>query len=239
MKIATAVVKKAGYETGKSIVDDVTFEVHEGEQIGVIGPNGAGKSTSIKAMIGLLKAKEGAIYWEDGHSRYAYVPEQPIYYKELTFYEHITVACSSFELDEKKTRESAERYIEQFEMSEVKHHYVESFSKGMQQKAMIIIALTIRPNLYIFDEPFIGLDPRATRVLLEILQEERQRGAGVIMSTHVLDTAERVCDRFILIHKGSVLAHGDLTVIQETANLPEATLFDCFDALTRTNPHDA
>lgn len=124
-------------------------------------------------------------------------------------------------------------------MSDVKHHFVESFSKGMQQKAMIIIALTIRPNLYIFDEPFIGLDPRATRVLLEILQEERQRGAGVIMSTHVLDTAERVCDRFILIHKGSVLAHGDLRVIQETANLPEATLFDCFDALTRSKAHDA
>lgn len=80
----------------------------------------------------------------------------------------------------KKTRESAERYIELFEMSDVKHHFVESFSKGMQQKAMIIIALTIRPNLYIFDEPFIGLDPRATRVLLEILQEERQRGAELL-----------------------------------------------------------
>ncbi|MNS94427.1 ABC-type transporter ATP-binding protein EcsA [compost metagenome] len=97
---------------------------------------------------------------------------------------------------------------------------------------MLMIGFLIRPDVYIVDEPFIGLDPRATKDFLGLLEEERRRGAGVLMSTHVLDTAERICDDFILISNGQVAASGTLEDIRKASGLPEASLFDCFDKLT-------
>ena len=107
------------------------------------------------------------------------------------------------------------------------------FSKGMQQKMLIIIGFLLKPDVYVVDEPFVGLDPRATRDFLELLQDERRRGAGVSMCTHVLDTAEKICDRIILINSGSIVAQGTLAEVREQAGCAvDAPLTDCFYALT-------
>ncbi|MNI48818.1 ABC-type transporter ATP-binding protein EcsA [compost metagenome] len=119
-----------------------------------------------------------------------------------------------------------------FGMTEVRDHLPGSFSKGMRQKMMLMIGFLTSPDIYIVDEPFIGLDPRATKEFLLLLEEERRRGAGVLMSTHVLDTAERICDDFILLANGRVSAIGTLDDIRKDANMPGVSLFECFDVLT-------
>lgn len=231
MNIANISIEQAGYEN-KKIIKDVHFTIKKGDFIGLIGPNGAGKSTTIKAMLGLLNNAKSVIEWEESHSRYAYVPERPVFYKELTLSEHLSIAASSFSLDEEEYMRRAPGLLKEFSMEGVQHDLLDSFSKGMQQKVMLIIALMIRPDLYIIDEPFIGLDPRATKTLLRLLEEERIRGAGVVMSTHVLDTAEKICDRFLLISNGELLASGTLSAIQKKAEITNGSLFDCFDVLT-------
>ncbi|MFD3270540.1 ABC transporter ATP-binding protein [Paenibacillus dendritiformis] len=225
-------IEEAGYDKGDPTIRNISFQVHAGELVGLIGPNGAGKSTTIKSILGIMREVKGAIRIGDGTGTYAYVPEQPVLYDSMTLWEHLELAAAAHELPEAEFRERAEELLGIFQLSEVKHHLPTSFSKGMQQKLMLIIAFLLKPSLYIVDEPFVGLDPRATRRFLRMLEEERKRGAGVLMSTHVLDTAERVCDSFVLIHQGRIVASGTLDQVRGTSGLPEGTLFDCFEVLT-------
>lgn len=225
-------IDEAGYPGSEGTIRGVRFGVSAGEQIGLIGPNGAGKSTTIKAVLGLLQKVSGRIEWENPDARYAYVPELPVFYSELTLWEHLSLAAAAFSLEQATFEEQTDRLLRTFSMADEKHHLLDSFSKGMTQKAMLIIALTVRPDLYIIDEPFIGLDPRATKTLLRLLEKERERGAAVLMSTHVLDTAEKICDRFMLMSNGRMIANGDLSSVRDQAELPEGSLFDCFDSLT-------
>lgn len=225
-------IDEAGYPGAEGTIQDISFSVAAGEQIGLIGPNGAGKSTTIKSILGLLQNVEGGIHWEDGQARYAYVPEQPVFYSELTLWEHFSLAAAAFSFESDAFEQRANDLLETFAMTGVKHHLLDSFSKGMQQKAMLMIAFAVRPDLFIIDEPFIGLDPRATKSLLHLLDRERERGAAVLMSTHVLDTAEKYCDRFMLISDGRMIADGQLADVQEQAGIAEGSLLDCFDRLT-------
>ncbi|MGG3839510.1 ABC transporter ATP-binding protein [Paenibacillus thiaminolyticus] len=225
-------IEEAGYDKGDPTIRNISFQVHAGELVGLIGPNGAGKSTTIKSILGIMREVKGAIRIGDGTGTYAYVPEQPVLYDSMTLWEHLELAAAAHELPETEFRERAEELLGIFQLTEVKHHLPTSFSKGMQQKLMLIIAFLLKPSLYIVDEPFVGLDPRATRRFLRMLEEERKRGAGVLMSTHVLDTAERVCDSFVLIHQGRIVASGTLDQVRGTSGLPEGTLFDCFEVLT-------
>ena len=208
------------------------FPSKPGELVGLIGPNGAGKSTTIKAILGLLADFTGEVTFGGSKKNYAYIPEQPILYDELTFWEHLELAASAYEMDRDEFVSKADGLVKRFRLQEVKHHLPSSFSKGMQQKIMLILGFLVEPDLYVVDEPFVGLDPRATKDLLVLLEEERKRGAGVLMSTHVLDTAEKICDRFILLDQGSIVAHGNLRQIQQQCGLPDASLFDCFHSLT-------
>lgn len=112
------------------------------------------------------------------------------------------------------------------------HHLPRAFSKGMQQKVMFAVAFLLQPDLYVIDEPFIGLDPRATKTLLQLLVEERRRGAAVLLSTHVLDTAEKICDSFLLLHDGRCVARGSLDQLRRQIGRENASLMDCFDVLT-------
>lgn len=225
-------IEEAGYDKGDPTIRNISFQVHAGELVGLIGPNGAGKSTTIKSILGIMREVKGAIRIGDGTGTYAYVPEQPVLYDSMTLWEHLELAAAAHELPEAEFRERAEELLGIFQLTEVKHHLPTSFSKGMQQKLMLIIAFLLKPSLYIVDEPFVGLDPRATRRFLRMLEEERKRGAGVLMSTHVLDTAERVCDSFVLIHQGRIVASGTLDQVRGTSGLSEGTLFDCFEVLT-------
>jgi len=221
-------IEEAGYSESSAVLRNVGFSVGAGELVGLIGPNGAGKSTAIKSLLGVMKHVKGDIEMKE----YAYIPERPLFYDRLTLWEHIEFLAATIGADDAEFTQRAENLMKVFKLSDVRYHYPESFSKGMQQKVMLILAFLRKPNLYILDEPFIGLDPRATKDLLSYLHNEKEHGAGILMSTHVLDTAEKICDRFLLIHGGRLIAMGTLTEIREASSLPDGSLLDCFDVLT-------
>ncbi|MDQ0220299.1 ABC transporter ATP-binding protein [Peribacillus cavernae] len=223
-------IKLAGYEAEKSVISDIAFELNPGELIGVIGPNGAGKSTTIKTLLGLIEHWKGKVFFQDGAS-YTYIPERPIFYDELTLQEHIDFIAAVEEVDSEILQERSSYYLKNFRMDQHIHELPATYSKGMQQKAMLILALITSPDIYIIDEPFIGLDPDAMKLLLTTIEREKERGAGILMSTHVLDTAERVCDRFLLIIGGELKAGGTLEEIRVSSGRPEGTLYDCYHAI--------
>lgn len=225
-------IEEAGYEAGSPCIFDISFQVRRGQLLGLIGPNGAGKSTTIKTLLGLLKHNKAKVTIGGANKSYAYVPEQPVFYEDLTLWEHLDLAGAAYGLKYKQFNETAERLLKQFGMDHVRHDLPAGFSKGMKQKMMLMLGFLVQPDVYIVDEPFIGLDPRATKDFLKLLEAERKRGAGVLMSTHVLDTAEKICDDFVLISEGKVAASGTLEDLRAYAGLPEASLFDCFDELT-------
>ncbi|MBW4838338.1 MAG: ABC transporter ATP-binding protein [Paenibacillaceae bacterium] len=217
---------------GKAAIKQIALAVRPGVLTGLIGPNGAGKSTTLKAILGLLPYTDAEVEFHGKANHYAYIPEQPVFYDTLTLWEHLGLAAAVYGMDETEFEREAEVLLEKFRMTDSRDLLPGGFSKGMRQKMMLMIGFLGRPDVYIVDEPFIGLDPRATKDFLGLLEEERRRGAGVLMSTHVLDTAERICDELILISDGRVKASGSLDDIRAAAEMPGASLFDCFDALT-------
>ncbi|MFB9274971.1 ABC transporter ATP-binding protein [Cohnella cellulosilytica] len=236
-------IDEAGYEPGHPIVRNVVLDVRPGERVGLIGPNGAGKSTLMKGLLGHLPHWKAKVFWRGEEenaardnaisSKIAYIPEQPIVYERLTLWEHLVLAAASSGLSEDELNRRADRLLRRFRLNGFRHHYPVKFSKGMQQKTMLIVGFLLKPDLYLVDEPFIGLDPGAVLELIDALEEERSRGAAILMTTHVLDSAERLCDRFVLVHDGGTAASGTLEEIGRMAGLgPEARLFDCFHRLT-------
>ncbi|WP_370295049.1 ABC transporter ATP-binding protein [Rossellomorea marisflavi] len=232
--ILSTIIQEAGYGHDDLILQDISFEVGKGELVGLIGPNGAGKSTTIKTILGLMKHVKGTVEI----SPYAYIPERPIFYERLTMREHIDFLYTTIGGEPAAFEEKVTNLVSYFRLTHVLHHYPDQFSKGMQQKMMLILAFLKEPDLYIIDEPFMGLDPTAVKKLLGLLEKERERGAGVLMSTHILDTAERICDRFVLVAEGKMIVEGDLEDIRRKSGLPDGTLFDCFDALTGEGEKD-
>jgi ABC-2 type transport system ATP-binding protein len=227
MELLKVNINQAQYELGSSIIEDIHFSLSSGELIGLIGPNGAGKSTTIKSILGLMKNMKGTIEFPRDSS-YSYLPERPIFYDELTLWEHLDFIAAVEGLDQTRYQQQAELLLEQYKLAEVAHTLPATYSKGMQQKAMLILALITNPEIYIIDEPFIGLDPMAMKLFLTSIEEERSKGAGILMSTHVLDTAEKVCDRFLLVNNGRLAAYGTLEEIRRICKLPYGSLFDCF-----------
>jgi ABC-2 type transport system ATP-binding protein len=221
-------IEQAGYDAGSPVLHDIHFSLRPGELVGLIGPNGAGKSSTVKSILGIMKHVKG----QCRIGSYAYIPERPVVYERLTLQEHIRFLQSTLDVDERAFAKRASRLLERFRLSGALHRYPESFSKGMQQKVMIILALLKQADCYLIDEPFMGLDPRAMKALLEWLQREKARGAGILMSTHVLDTAERICDRFVLIAGGRLIFQGTLDEIRRQSGLSGGSLLDCFDLLT-------
>ncbi len=237
VSLLTVDIQWAGYEADKKIIENIHFSLEKGEIIGLLGPNGAGKSTIIKTILGMVEHKEGRIVFTNEND-YAYIPEQPVFYDELTLWEHVQFLGTVENLPEEEYRTRAERLLEDFRLKKAAHRFLGSFSKGMQQKAMLIFALLIKPSVYIIDEPFVGLDPSAMKLFLSSLDKVKGEGAGILMSTHVLDTAEKVCDRFLLIHEGRLAAAGTLGEIRRLSRLPDGSLFDCFHALTEESSYD-
>lgn len=223
-------IHSAGYTEQNEIIRNITFSIQAGEMVALIGANGAGKSTTIKALLGLLPHVEGTITFQG--AGYAYVPEQPIYYDYLTLWEHIELLAATSSIDN-GWQGRAEELLHIFRMEEKKHHYLTQFSKGMKQKAMLILAFLAKPGFYIVDEPFLGLDPTAIHDFLKLLKQEQERGAGILLCTHVLDTAERICERFLLVSEGNLLADGSLSDIQTMSGLSNGTLLECFGRIVR------
>ena len=231
-------IRSAGYEIGEKTIHDIAFSIEQGELVALIGANGAGKSTTIKTMLGLLINVDGEISFGEKKNPYAYVPEHPTYYDYLTLWEHIELLIAARENEAGSWERKAEELLHMFRMDKHKHEYLSKFSKGMKQKSMLILAFLTEPDFYIIDEPFIGLDPVATKEFLSYLYKEKERGAGILLCTHVLDTAERICERFLLISQGTLVADGHLEAIQTLAEMPGNSLLDCFDVIVRREQHD-
>lgn len=230
-----------GY-ANKNVLHDISLQVGRSEIVGLIGLNGAGKSTTIKHIIGLMYPKKGEITI-DRHTlqsnpmayrkKVAYIPEQPILYDELTLREHLRLTAMAYDVSEKQFEERLPQLLKAFRMERQIDWFPVHFSKGMRQKVMIMCAFLVEPALYIVDEPFVGLDPLGIQSYLEMMETMKKNGAGILMSTHILATAERYCDRFIILHEGEIRAEGTLVQLQQTFGMAGATLDDIYIQLTK------
>lgn len=224
------------------VLKDVSFQVANGELVGLIGLNGAGKSTTIKEIIGLLTPYQGQIFI-DGQSlqgdaesyrkKIGFIPETPILYEELTLKEHLEVVALAYDLEWDQAFSSVEKLLKIFRLDEKLEWFPVNFSKGMKQKVMIIAAFMVNPSLLIVDEPFLGLDPVAIQDLTDLLAQEKAKGTSILMSTHVLDSAEKMCDRFVILHHGKVLADGNMDQLRQDFGQASASLNDIYLTLTQ------
>ena len=161
-----------------------------------------------------------------------FIPETPSLYEELTLREHIETVAMAYDVDQEVAFARVEQLLTKFRLKEKLDWFPVHFSKGMKQKVMIICAFVVDPSLFIVDEPFLGLDPVAIADLIELLKDQTTKGKSILMSTHVLDSAERMCDSFVILHKGEIRAKGNLSELQSEFSMPEASLNEIYLALT-------
>lgn len=228
-----------GY-TRVPVLKNISFNIKDGELIGLIGLNGAGKSTTIKHIMGLLNPFEGRIEIdgltiseqpEAYRRKIGFIPETPLLYEELTLKEHIEMTIMAYDLDPAVSWSRATDLLKMFRLTDRLDWFPTDFSKGMKQKVMIVSAFIIEPSLFIIDEPFLGLDPLAIRDLIHLMEKRKEEGASLLMSTHVLANAERICDRFIVMHEGQIFAVGTLSDLREHFKMPEASLEEMYSQL--------
>ncbi|HEU4962812.1 MAG TPA: ABC transporter ATP-binding protein [Bacilli bacterium] len=231
-----------GYAPGQEVIRKIAFSVREREITGMVGLNGAGKSTIIKHILGLLEPISGEIRVQGKtltddplfyRGQMAYIPETPKLYEELTLWEHLELTAMVYQVEKTALHERAAQLLELFRLTERVDDFPTEFSKGMQQKVMILCALLVQPPLLIVDEPFVGLDPLAIQSLLELFEEMKRQGTALLLSTHILGTAEKYCDRFVMIHQGEVALRGTLPEMREQAQMPGATLDEMFVSVVR------
>ncbi|MCU9532989.1 ABC transporter ATP-binding protein [Streptococcus sp. CSL10205-OR2] len=224
------------------VLKQISFEVNDGEMVGLIGLNGAGKSTTINEIIGFLTPYEGSISIDgltlakdkkNYRQKIGFIPETPSLYEELTLKEHIETVAMAYDIAVDEAFKRAEKLLQQFRLKDKLDWFPMNFSKGMKQKVMIICAFIVDPTLFIIDEPFLGLDPQAMEDLTQLMAEEKAKGKAILMTTHVLDAAEKMCDRFVILHQGKVHAFGSLIELQEQFAMPNAHLNDIYMALTK------
>ena len=206
------------YKGGKTAVKDLSLSVEPGDIYGFIGHNGAGKTSTIKCVVGIQDFEEGEITI-DGVSikenpiyckeNMAYIPDNPDLYEYLTGIQYLNFVADIFHLSQKDREERIKREAEAFEITAALGDLISSYSHGMKQKLAIIGALIHRPKLLILDEPFVGLDPKATLVLKNRMHAMCEEGTAIFFSTHVLDVAEKLCNKVAIIKGGELIAAGD------------------------------
>ena len=221
------------YGEGKKAADDVSLAVMSGDIYGFIGHNGAGKSTTIRAVVGVLDFTEGDIYI-DGHSVKdepmackritAYIPDNPDLYENLTGIQYLNFVADVFGISAEERERSIRRYADLFEITNDLGDLISAYSHGMKQKLAIISALIHAPKLLVLDEPFVGLDPKATFTLKEIMHDMCEEGTAVFFSTHVLDVAEKLCNKIAIIKHGRIIASGTMEELTEGHSLEETFL---------------
>ena len=221
------------YAGAVKAADDVSLAVAPGDIYGFIGHNGAGKSTTIRAVVGVLDFTEGEIFI-DGRSVKddpiackrvtAYIPDNPDLYDNLTGIQYLNFISDVFEIDGAEREASIRKYADAFEITDALGDLIGSYSHGMKQKVAIISALIHSPKLLVLDEPFVGLDPKATFMLKEIMHEMCIGGAAVFFSTHVLDVAEKLCNKVAIIKRGKIIAAGTMEELTEGRSLEELFL---------------
>ena len=196
-------------------VDAVSFGLQRGEIVGLTGPNGAEKTTTIKCILGLLRKNEGEILvdgfdstLEESKYKLAYIPETPDIYPMLTVWEHLKFMALAYYI--KDWEIEAETILKKFDLMEKKNELGKDLSKGMRQKVSICCALIHKPDIFLVDEPLVGLDPKAIRELKDGFKKLREEGKSLLISTHMLDSAEGLCDRVMVMKKGKLIAEGTI-----------------------------
>lgn len=205
------------YKNNKKAVDNLNLEVEEGDLFAFIGHNGAGKSTTIKSIVGVLDFNEGEILI-DGisikkdpikcKSIIGYIPDNPDLYENLTGIQYLNFIADVFKISKDERTVLIKKYSDEFEITDKLGDLIASYSHGMKQKVAIIGALIHSPKLLILDEPFVGLDPKATFVFKNIMKEFCAKGNSIFFSTHVLDVAEKICNKIAIIKNGKLLRNG-------------------------------
>lgn len=221
------------YGGGRKAADNVSLQVMSGDIYGFIGHNGAGKSTTIRAVVGVLDFSEGEIFI-DGHSVKtepmeckkitAYIPDNPDLYENLTGIQYLNFVADVFDIGASEREEKIKKYADTFDITNALGDLISSYSHGMKQKVAIISALIHDPKLLVLDEPFVGLDPKATFVLKEIMHDMCEKGTAIFFSTHVLDVAEKLCNKVAIIRQGRIIASGTMEELTEGHSLEETFL---------------
>lgn len=205
------------YKGGKVAVSNLSLDIQAGDIYGFIGHNGAGKTTTIKAVVGIIDFDEGEIRI-DGESirnnpinckkKIAYIPDNPDLYEHLTGIQYLNFVGDIFEVSARDREDKIRKYANDFEITSVLGDLISSYSHGMKQKLAIISALIHEPKLLILDEPFVGLDPKAAIILKNIMRRLCEQGSAIFFSTHVLDVAEKLCNKIAIIKNGKLIASG-------------------------------
>ncbi|MFR2533641.1 MAG: ABC transporter ATP-binding protein [Clostridia bacterium] len=212
------------YIKGKKAVDNLNLEIKDGEIFGFLGPNGAGKTTTIKMMTGILAPDIGDIFIEgksikeeplEAKKQFGFVPDSPDMFLKLKGIEYLNFLADIHEISKQERKERIETLARTFEMEEVLQEQIGSYSHGMRQKMVIIGVLLNKPKNWLLDEPMTGLDPKASYTLKEMMRKHVKEGNSVFFSTHVLEVAEKLCDRIGIISKGKLIFVGTYKEMKE------------------------
>ncbi len=217
----------------KTAVNNLSLHIAPGEIYGFIGHNGAGKTSTLKCIVGIQDFDEGEIYINSKSIKnqpieckklFAYIPDNPDIYDFMTGIQYLNFVADIFEVSQQKRSELIKKYADMFEISDSLNDAINSYSHGMKQKLVIISALIHSPKLIIMDEPFVGLDPKASHILKGIMRQICDDGGAIFFSTHVLEVAEKLCDRVAIIKNGNLVVSGTIDEVKGDGSLEEVFL---------------
>ena len=221
------------YNGKKKVLKNISFKIESGEIFAFIGHNGAGKTTMIKSIMGILDFEEGDILVDNKSIKeepleckriMAYVADNPDLYENMKAIDFINFICDMYEVSEDIRRENTLKYAKIFEIEDKLNDDISSFSHGMKQKVALIAALAHNPKVLIMDEPFVGLDPKAVYDMKEIMRDMTKNGKTIFFSTHILDVAEKLCDRVAIIKDGTIVKVGKMKDIKGDESLEQVFL---------------
>jgi ABC-2 type transport system ATP-binding protein len=222
-------------------VDAIDLDVPQGELFGFLGPNGAGKTTTLRMIAGILRPTAGTVHIggidiaQDpiaAKTKLGFIPDRPFIYEKLTGAEFLRFVAGLYDQDGPQVEHRARELLALFDLEEWRDELVESYSHGMRQKLIISSAFVHRPEVIVVDEPMVGLDPKAARILKDLFREYTRRGHTIMMSTHTLEVAEALCDRIAIIQNGKIRASGTMHELRATAAAGATGLEDIFLRLT-------
>jgi ABC-2 type transport system ATP-binding protein len=208
-------------------VDSLNLTIKSGEIFGFLGPNGAGKTTTVKMIAGIMYPDNGEIKVNGidvskshilAKKKIAYIPDEPFVYPNLTAYEFLKFIGDIYSIEKDKQINSISYLLEYFDLKDYANELLSSYSHGMKQKLLIASSLLREPEIILFDEPTVGLDPKSVKKFKEIIQSQTKKGVSIFMCTHILDMAEKLCDRVGIIYKGKLIACGDMSQLKKTTD---------------------
>lgn len=223
-------------------VDDISIEIANGAIYGLLGPNGAGKSTTLKMMTGILKPDAGKVFYDDvslldepekAKRKIGFVPDSPDMFLGMKGKDYLAFIASVFKVDKEKALEKTETLAKEFHIDKNLNEYIVTYSHGMRQKIFLLGALLHEPSAFILDEPLTGLDPESAYIVKSMMMEHVMKGNSVLISTHVLDVAEKLCTHIGIIDKGKLLFSGTLEELRRMRQEENSSLETLFLELTR------